>query len=60
MKNISFPDSLNGWVFGFTFYQGDIMELIYRTSDGGNNWFQESIGLSRWLGRGRKAGSTRS
>ncbi len=51
-ENISFPDQHNGWVFGFTFYLGDIMELIYRTTDGGGTWFQESTGLCRWLGNG--------
>ncbi len=49
---ISFSDELNGWIFGSTFYQGDVMELIYRTTDGGDSWFEESIGLSRYLGGG--------
>ncbi len=51
-SNISFSDSLNGWIFGFTFYLGDLSELIYRTTDGGKSWFQESIGLSRQLWAG--------
>jgi hypothetical protein len=50
--SISFVDSLNGWLFGGTFYQGGFSELIYRTSDGGYNWIQESIGLSDELEAG--------
>jgi photosystem II stability/assembly factor-like uncharacterized protein len=46
---ISFVDSLNGWFFGNVFYQGGIREVIYKTTDGGYTWFQESIGLSSAL-----------
>ena len=42
----SFVDSLNGWIFGGTFYQGSSRGVIYRTSDGGVSWDRESIGLS--------------
>lgn len=43
---VSFLDSLNGWAFGDIFYQGIISEGIFRTTNGGNNWFRESIGLT--------------
>ncbi len=43
---LSFVDTLDGWLFGSTFYQGTISEMILRTSDGGHNWVEESIGLT--------------
>lgn len=47
---LSFVDTLNGWAFGNTFYQGIISEVIYKTTDGGQSWSQESIGLTDDLG----------
>ena len=44
---LAFPDTLNGWFFSISFYQGDLAEAIYRTRDGGVTWEQESIGLAR-------------
>lgn len=46
IRVLSFLDSLNGRAFGGIFYQGIITEGIYRTTDGGNTWFRESIGLT--------------
>ena len=46
MEYIQFVDSLKGWAFGYMFFQGIISEGIFRTTDGGNNWFMESIGLT--------------
>lgn len=43
---LSFLDSLNGWAFGDIFYHGIISEAIYRTTDGGNTWNRESVGLT--------------
>jgi photosystem II stability/assembly factor-like uncharacterized protein len=43
---MSFIDNMNGWMFGSTFYQGGIRELILRTTDAGYSWSQESIGLT--------------
>jgi photosystem II stability/assembly factor-like uncharacterized protein len=47
---LSFVDSLNGWAFGSMFYRGISAEVIYRTSDGGKSWVQESVGLTGDLG----------
>jgi photosystem II stability/assembly factor-like uncharacterized protein len=52
MKGISFANSRIGFTFGFTFYQGDIMQVIHRTTDGGEVWEQQSLALSRWLENG--------
>jgi photosystem II stability/assembly factor-like uncharacterized protein len=41
---LSFIDSLNGWVFGFMFYQGDLAAVIFRTTDGGISWNREFVG----------------
>ena len=43
---LSFLDTLKGRAFGAIVYQGIITEGIYRTTDGGLNWFRESIGLT--------------
>jgi photosystem II stability/assembly factor-like uncharacterized protein len=45
-EDIYFIDPLNGWSFGNQFYQGQIKEVIYRTSNGGYNWERESVALS--------------
>ncbi len=50
---ISFVDTLSGWVFGSTFYQGGSRELIMRTSDGGNTWIWESVGKAGALSNGQ-------
>ncbi len=47
---LAFVDSLNGWAFGSMFYRGISAEAIYRTSDGGKSWVQESVGLTGDLG----------
>ncbi len=44
---ISFTDTLNGWSFGDTFYRGDLAGIIFRTTDGGYNWYPEHVGLTR-------------
>jgi hypothetical protein len=46
---ISFIDTTNGWLFGNAFYQGAIREIIYRTTNGGYDWYQESVDLSKGL-----------
>lgn len=43
---VSFVDTLNGWMFGDTFYQGGTAEMIIHTSDGGLTWTRESIGIA--------------
>jgi hypothetical protein len=48
--DLSFPDSLYGWAFGWGVYQGNITEAIYHTTNGGVTWFRESIGLTDDLG----------
>lgn len=47
---ISFVDTLNGWMFGYTFYQGGLSAIIIRTSDAGKSWALESIGLADDVG----------
>lgn len=47
MNDIAFTDSLNGWAFGFQFYLGIVTDAIYRTTDGGNNWYRESVALTK-------------
>jgi photosystem II stability/assembly factor-like uncharacterized protein len=47
---ISFVDSLNGWIFGDTFYQGGTSAIIIHTTDGGISWMLESIGLASYIG----------
>lgn len=49
-RALCFIDNVNGWAFGGMFYHGIISEAIYRTTDGGNNWIQESIGLTADFG----------
>jgi photosystem II stability/assembly factor-like uncharacterized protein len=44
---LSFADSANGWVFGTTFYQGDLAGTIYRTTNGGASWYREHVGGTR-------------
>ncbi len=43
---LSFQDSLHGRAFGGQFYYGIISEGIYTTSDGGQSWSPESVGLT--------------
>jgi photosystem II stability/assembly factor-like uncharacterized protein len=50
IRAIAFFNSLSGRAFGSIFYQGIITEGIYRTTDGGHNWFRESIGLTGDIG----------
>lgn len=52
-KDIHFIDSLTGWAFGNGFYLGTIKEVIYKTTDGGFNWNEESVGLSRSAYKGK-------
>jgi photosystem II stability/assembly factor-like uncharacterized protein len=40
--NLSFADSLNGWAFGSSSFDGGV---IYRTTDGGFSWYRESYRL---------------
>jgi photosystem II stability/assembly factor-like uncharacterized protein len=49
---VSFVDTLNGWMFCNTVFQGDFSIIIVRTTDGGMSWTQESIGLARIVGDG--------
>lgn len=44
---LSFVDSLNGWAFGTTFYQGDLAGIIFRTTNGGYDWYTEYVGQPR-------------
>jgi photosystem II stability/assembly factor-like uncharacterized protein len=46
LRSISFINKLDGWVFGYAFYQGDLRSAIYQTTDGGHSWTQASIGLA--------------
>ncbi len=46
----TFVDSLNGWTFGSMFYWGDVVGMIYRTTDGGVSWYREHLGGSRGFG----------
>jgi hypothetical protein len=50
---LSFVDTSNGWFFSVVFYQGDLAEAIYRTTDGGLTWKQESVGLTRYINAGQ-------
>jgi photosystem II stability/assembly factor-like uncharacterized protein len=43
--DLSFSDSMNGWAFGGGFYNGGLVGMIYRTTNGGSSWFRESIGM---------------
>jgi hypothetical protein len=43
---LSFSDSMYGWAFGFEFYQGDIAPSIYQTTDGGQSWTRQYVGVS--------------
>ncbi|MBI1807926.1 MAG: T9SS type A sorting domain-containing protein [Ignavibacteria bacterium] len=47
---ISYIDTLNGWMFCETYYNGGSSGMIIRTSDGGNSWIKESIGISYYFG----------
>ncbi|PJC57721.1 MAG: hypothetical protein CO025_11935, partial [Ignavibacteria bacterium CG_4_9_14_0_2_um_filter_37_13] len=47
MADLKFVDSLNGWAFGITFYEGVVTDAIFRTTDGGNNWYREAVALSQ-------------
>lgn len=47
---LSFSDTVYGWAFGSQSWQGIITEAIYHTTDGGETWYQESIGLTDDLG----------
>jgi photosystem II stability/assembly factor-like uncharacterized protein len=49
---LTFLDTLNGWAFGGTVYQGYLSEGIYKTTDGGFNWQEESVGLSDEIASG--------
>lgn len=46
MNAICFVDSLNGWAFGYMPYGGVLSEGIFRTTDGGITWKNESVGLT--------------
>ena len=46
MQSMCFVDSLKGWVFGYSAYFGTITESIFRTTDGGITWKNESIGIT--------------
>jgi photosystem II stability/assembly factor-like uncharacterized protein len=48
-NTLSFVDTLNGWAYGFQFYQGDITGTIYGTTDGGFTWTRELIGPVRHI-----------
>jgi|GEM_PF-1947407 photosystem II stability/assembly factor-like uncharacterized protein len=52
VEDISFTDALNGWAFGNTADPGYITEAIYRTTNGGNDWYEESSALSAYLTAG--------
>lgn len=39
--NISFADTLNGWLFSSGFIEGGLAGIIFRTTDGGRNWNRE-------------------
>jgi photosystem II stability/assembly factor-like uncharacterized protein len=52
-RTISFVDSLNGWVFGGTFYQGDLAGAIYRTTNGGVTFYREHVGGTRGFNDGQ-------
>jgi len=47
MADLEFVDDLNGWAFGITFYEGIVTDAIFRTTDGGNNWYREAVALSQ-------------
>jgi photosystem II stability/assembly factor-like uncharacterized protein len=51
--DIYFIDSLNGWSFGYQVYQGQIKEVIYKTTNGGYDWELESIALSDYAYDGK-------
>jgi photosystem II stability/assembly factor-like uncharacterized protein len=45
--NIAFADTLNGWMFGDGVINGGLTGVIYRTTDGGKNWFREQVDYRR-------------
>jgi photosystem II stability/assembly factor-like uncharacterized protein len=47
VQALSFTDTMNGWAFGFMFYQGDLAGAIYRTTNGGTSWYREHVGQTR-------------
>ena len=46
-RDVSFADSLNGWLFGDTFYLGGDALVIYKTADGGLNWQPENFATAQ-------------
>jgi photosystem II stability/assembly factor-like uncharacterized protein len=52
IHSVSYIDSLNGWLFGSSFYQGATRSIIIHTSDAGLTWVQESIGLGGTISEG--------
>lgn len=46
MNDLHFVNSLNGWAFGSMFYFGILTDAIFRTTNGGNSWYLETIHAS--------------